>query len=68
LVQDILGLKILRLAELQALTKARNAAIHLAVFPEQENQEDNLCTMISAFEYAAKRHSVAAFTARKERT
>jgi hypothetical protein len=63
LVQDILGLKILRLAELQAVTKARNAAIHLAIFPEPLEREDNLCTIISAFEYAAKRHSVAAFAA-----
>jgi hypothetical protein len=63
LVQDILGLRILRLAELQAVTKARNAAIHLAIFPKPSEREDNLCTIISAFEYAAKRHSEAAFTA-----
>lgn len=62
MVQEILGLRILRQTELQAVVRARNAAIHLAIFPSPEEQEDNLCTMISAFEYAARRQSSLAFT------
>ncbi|WP_104195831.1 hypothetical protein [Cryobacterium sp. M15] len=63
MVQEIVGVKLLRLSELQAVTKARNAAIHLAIFPAQEELEDNLCTMILAFNYAARKQPAAAFPA-----
>ena len=63
MVQEILGMRILRKTELQAVVKARNGAIHLAVLPGDEEQQDNLCTMISAFGYAAKKQSAAAFSA-----
>ena len=61
MVQEILGLRLLRQTELQSVIKARNAAIHLAIFPEHEEQEDNLCTMISAFDYAARKQPSVAF-------
>lgn len=62
LVQEILGMRLLRLPQLQSVIKARNAAIHLAVFPGLEDHQDNICTMISAFEYAAKKQPSVAFS------
>jgi hypothetical protein len=63
MVQEILGMRVLRQTELQAVSKARNAAVHLAVVPDDEEQEDNLCTMISAFGYAARKQPIVAFGA-----
>ncbi len=62
MVQEVLGLRLLRQTELLAVTRARNAAIHLAVVPDSGEQEDNLCTMISAFEYAFRNRLPAIFS------
>lgn len=55
-------MKLLWLPQMRAVTDARNSAIHLAVHPGRDRRDDNLCTMISAFEQAANRHPAASLT------